>query len=139
MSVQGDYLQDIADAIREKEGSSGKIMASEFAERVRGLETFNGIRYKGWDNPGSYQEGVLTVAKRRIKGNIIIAPSPVSAEAAMAYRTPSGLWMAQTINSSGVGDFVDDIFTDDGEDYRWAICSDGYLTDCRMLFMYSVE
>lgn len=37
MSIQEMYLKDIADAIREKEGSSETIQASTFADRIRAL------------------------------------------------------------------------------------------------------
>lgn len=38
-SVQETYLKGIADAIREKEGSSDTIQASKFAERIAGIQT----------------------------------------------------------------------------------------------------
>lgn len=39
MSLQETMLKEIADAIREKEGSTGPIPAEEFANRIRALET----------------------------------------------------------------------------------------------------
>ena len=39
MSVQGDHLKAIADAIRAKEGSSDPIPASEFLARIAAIET----------------------------------------------------------------------------------------------------
>lgn len=39
MAYQETMLKNIADAIREKEGSSGLIPAEEFANRIRALET----------------------------------------------------------------------------------------------------
>lgn len=38
-SLQETMLKEIADAIREKEGSTGPIPAEEFANRIRALET----------------------------------------------------------------------------------------------------
>lgn len=38
MSYQETMLKEIADAIREKEGSSGYIPATQFAARIRALE-----------------------------------------------------------------------------------------------------
>lgn len=37
MSIQEDNLKKIADAIREKEGSAGKIKASDFADRIKAI------------------------------------------------------------------------------------------------------
>lgn len=39
MAFQETMLKEIADAIREKEGSTGPIPAEEFANRIRALET----------------------------------------------------------------------------------------------------
>lgn len=39
MSTQEDKLQAIADAIREKEGSTGEIVADDFAERILAIQT----------------------------------------------------------------------------------------------------
>lgn len=42
MSTQEDKLKAIADAIREKEGSTGPIPANDFAERIRSLKGGSG-------------------------------------------------------------------------------------------------
>lgn len=39
MSIQETNLKKIADAIREKEGSTAFIMADDFADRIRAIET----------------------------------------------------------------------------------------------------
>lgn len=39
MSTQEEKLQAIADAIREKEGSTGEIVADDFAERILAIQT----------------------------------------------------------------------------------------------------
>ena len=38
-----DFLTDVADAIREKEGSTGLINPQEFSERIRAIETGGGV------------------------------------------------------------------------------------------------
>lgn len=54
-----DYLSDLADAIREKKGSSEPINAQSFAEEIRGIESGNGwtghadvegLKAIGWDD-----------------------------------------------------------------------------------------
>ena len=42
MSTYQDYLADIADAIREKDGTSSPILASDFAERIRAIPSGGG-------------------------------------------------------------------------------------------------
>lgn len=39
MSIQEEKLQAIADAIREKEGSTGTIVANDFADRIKAIST----------------------------------------------------------------------------------------------------
>lgn len=39
MSIQETRLKDIADAIREKDGTAGPIPANDFAERILAIPT----------------------------------------------------------------------------------------------------
>lgn len=45
MSIQENYLKEIADAIREKDGTTGSILAKEFPEKIRAIETGGGDNF----------------------------------------------------------------------------------------------
>lgn len=55
MSFQEENLQAIADAIREKEGSSDPIMPIDFPDRIRALSTDGG----GLPEGGAYNQALL--------------------------------------------------------------------------------
>lgn len=59
MSVQENKLKAIADAIREKEGSSALIPAMEFPERIRGLSGSNVEILESYNSEKVYYIGYL--------------------------------------------------------------------------------
>ena len=139
MSVQEDYLADIADAIREKEGSTDPIPAAEFAERVRGIETLNSFPYLRPYFRINYvvDGGVMTIdtlisQHYRIRAMIALeASARDGAMVLLAYRREDGVWIAQYVSSSSVSDPEEGIIEDisgpslsDHWVFKWAVYPD---------------
>lgn len=75
MSIQGNYLKAIADAIREKDGTSGNIKASTFPDRIRSLQTGESlpddifeIELSSADSFGSATAGIVSGGGYASKG-----------------------------------------------------------------------
>lgn len=71
MTYQEAMFKEIADAIREKEGSTGPIPAEEFANRIRALET-------GMDtyDANARPEDILAGRTAYVKGKLITGTIP---------------------------------------------------------------
>lgn len=83
MSVQGNYLKTIADAIREKDGTGAPIPAKTFAERIRAIKTGGGFAFplivtadSGTEVTGTKGDTVITAVSDASGTVRIIVPEP---------------------------------------------------------------
>lgn len=139
MSVQGDYLQDIADAIREKDGSTDPIPAAEFAERVRGIPTVEDLHLVDDERVIAHQDSPGTVR--------FTFPSSSTATflclpmydydfsgtiCACARKLSDGTWEAQSADSKGVSNFKKGLIAEGNDEIIWEVNPSGTFTQATM-------
>lgn len=120
-----DFLTDVADAIREKKGSSGKINPQNFSEEIRSIESGEVISDVVIDNSGLGKnnikkviiaEGVTSIGKSAYDGyskiTSVVIPDSVTEIATYALRGCSSL--KSVVVPEGVIRYNDYIFMNCG-------------------------